>query len=64
MKSFTFGYSVRHVSRRVSAVSCDFITQRALYVRQEEHLEVSREGVKGTLKSPPTTSVPDWKAVS
>lgn len=64
VKSFTFGYSMRQVSWKVNVWNWDLIAWRALYGRQEDPLEVSRAGVSGTLKPPPTIRVPDWKAVS
>ena len=58
MKSFTLGYRVRQASWRDNVVRQDLIDLKALNLMHEDPLDVSRNGCNGTLKSPPTISVP------
>lgn len=57
MKYFVLGCSVSHVLCRVRLLSNVFIVRCALYVVEKPE-EVSSEGVKARLKSPPTISMP------
>lgn len=63
MKSFSFGCSVRHVSCRVRSLNWVLIARRALKVMKDDPAEVSWEGARATLKSPPTIRIPVWKDV-
>lgn len=58
------GCRVRQESCRVKSLSCVLIARRALYVWDDDPVEVSWEGESAILKSPPTSSIPFWKVVS
>lgn len=60
VKSLSLGCSVRHVSCSNMLLNCDLIACRALYVNDDNPLDVSMEGFMATLKSPPTIKVPEW----
>lgn len=61
MQSLSWGCRVRQVSRDSRSWRHNLIWHRARNGRWDVPMEVSMRGSRGTLKSPPRMSIPDWK---